>query len=117
MDDPTRVRRDLKEVLELQALPSDEARLKHDPKFVKRLAARHAQGYRSARENVADLVDAGTFVEYGRLRVAGQRKRRSLGVLQRTTPADGVITGTGKVNGGLYGAESDLTWCGVLAYD
>ena len=35
-------------------------------------------GQRTARENVADLVDPGTFVEYGPLAVAAQRRRRTL---------------------------------------
>ena len=38
---------------------------------------RRALGLRTARENIADLCDAGSFVEYGALAVAAQRSRRS----------------------------------------
>ena len=60
---------------------------------------RHAKGYRTARENLEDLVDAGSFVEYGQLAVAAQRSRRELEDLQQNTAADGVITGTATING------------------
>jgi acetyl-CoA carboxylase carboxyltransferase component len=69
---------------------------------------RHALGLRTARENVADLVDAGSFVEYGALAVAAQTQRRSAADLQANTPADGIITGIGTVAGRA---------CAVLAYD
>jgi acetyl-CoA carboxylase carboxyltransferase component len=54
---------------------------------------------RTARENVADLVDEGTFVEYAPLVVAAQRRRRSLEELIARTPADGLVGGVGKVAG------------------
>lgn len=60
---------------------------------------RHARGYRSARENLADLIDEGSFTEYGQLAVAAQRNRREYEDLQLKTAADGVITGIGTVNG------------------
>ncbi len=63
------------------------------------MARRHAAGCRSARENLADLLDAGSFTEYGALAVAAQRSRRSLEDLQKNTPADGLLTGTGTVDG------------------
>jgi len=72
------------------------------------MARRHATGLRSARENVADLLDAGSFSEYGALAVAAQRSRRTEEDLQRNTPADGLITGTGTVGGRP---------CAVMAYD
>jgi acetyl-CoA carboxylase carboxyltransferase component len=68
-------------------------------------ARRHARGYRSARENVADLVDTGTFQEYGQLAVAAQRSRRDYEDLQTSTAADGIITGTCTINAELVGAE------------
>ena len=37
----------------------------------------HATGLRTARENVADLCDPGSFSEYGALALAAQRARRS----------------------------------------
>jgi acetyl-CoA carboxylase carboxyltransferase component len=63
-------------------------------------AKRHAKGYRTARENVADLTDEGSFQEYGQLAVAAQRSRRDYVDLQSSTAADGVITGTCTINAG-----------------
>ena len=63
---------------------------------------RRAVGRRTARENVADLVDDGSFVEYGPLVIAAQRRRRSLEELIERTPADGMIGGIGTVNGDLF---------------
>lgn len=79
------------------------------------VARRHAQGLRTARENVADLLDAGSLCEYGALAVAAQRSRRSLDDLERSTPADGLVTATGTVNAGRFGAERSRV--AVMAYD
>ena len=86
------VRADLAEVLERHAITGDERR----PDAV---ARRHAAGHRTARENIADLVDEGSFVEYGALVVAAQRRRRSLDELIERTPADGLVGGLGTVAG------------------
>ncbi|WP_407927821.1 carboxyl transferase domain-containing protein [Hydrogenophaga crassostreae] len=91
-----------------QALTLDAAR----PQAV---AKRHALGMRTARENIADLCDEGSFLEYGSLAVAAQRQRRSEEDLVANTPADGMVTGIGSVNGGLFGAETSRTV--VMAYD
>ncbi len=61
-------------------------------------AKRHARGYRTARENLRDLVDPESFIEYGQLAVAAQRNRRDYEDLQTSTAADGVITGTCTIN-------------------
>jgi acetyl-CoA carboxylase carboxyltransferase component len=90
-----------------RALTEDAAR----PEAVE---ARHAKGGRTARENVADLVDPGTFVEYGRYAIAAQRGRRELEELRERTPADGLVAGTARVNGDLFGEEAA---CAVLSYD
>jgi acetyl-CoA carboxylase carboxyltransferase component len=103
----TTLRADLTEVLERRALTRDEAR----PDAVER---RRASGGRMARENIADLVDPGSFVEYGRFAVAAQRGRRELEELIRRTPADGLIAGTARINGELFGERSA---CAVLSYD
>jgi acetyl-CoA carboxylase carboxyltransferase component len=95
------VRDDLDEVLKRRALTRDEAR----PDAV---AGRHDAGGRTARENVADLVDEGSFVEYGRFAIAAQRNRRDLEELIARTPADGLVAGTARVNGKP---------CAVLSYD
>ncbi len=63
------------------------------------MARRRATGQRTARENVADLCDAGSFVEYGPLVVAAQRRRRPNEDLMRVTPADGLVGGVATIAG------------------
>lgn len=92
---------DYAELLRRRALTEDAAR----PDAVER---RHAAGGRTARENVADLVDAGSFVEYGRFAIAAQRFRRDVDDLVARTPADGLIAGTARIDGNP---------CAVLSYD
>lgn len=57
------------------------------------VAQRKSKGYRTARENLADLCDPESFVEYGQLAVAAQRQRRTMEELRANTPADGIVTG------------------------
>ena len=77
-----RVRPDLAEVVERHGLGLDAAR----PEAV---ARRRKTGQRTARENIDDLCDPGTFVEYGALVIAAQRRRRTIEDLIKNTPADG----------------------------
>ncbi len=63
------------------------------------VAKRHDTGARTARENIDDLFDEGTFTEYGALAVAAQRTKRPLPELQARTQGDGIICGTGTVDG------------------
>ncbi len=79
------------------------------------VAKRHRRGQRTARENVDDLCDPGSFQEYGQLVVAAQRRVRSMDDLIASTPADGLIAGFGTVNADAFGA--DAARCAVLAYD
>ncbi len=67
------------------------------------VAKRRSKGYRSARENLQDLCDENSFVEYGQLAVAAQRGRKSLDALRSETAADGVITGLATINHSLFG--------------
>ena len=106
--DPDHLRADLRRVIERHAFTLDAAR----PDAV---ARRHARGLRTARENVADLCDQGSFIEYGALAIAAQTRRRSREDLIANTPADGLVTGVGGVNGLIFGAEAART--AVLAYD
>ncbi|MFG2730533.1 carboxyl transferase domain-containing protein [Streptomyces canus] len=102
------IRSDLAEVLERHRIGLDEAR----PEAA---AKRHRTGQRTARENVADLCDNGTFTEYGPLAIAGQQRRRSLDDLIANTPADGMVTGVGRVNGETF--DADRSRCVVMSYD
>ncbi len=79
------------------------------------VAKRHGTGRRTARENIADLVDGDSFVEWGPLVVAPQRKRRSLAELIEKTPGDGLVGGIGSVNGDLFDEETAQTM--VVTYD
>src|ERR671919_382092 len=85
-------RADLAEVVDRHAAGLDDAR----PEAV---ARRRATGQRTTRENVADLLDPGSFVEYGPLTIAAQRRRRSIEDLIARTPADGLVAGVGTVDG------------------
>jgi acetyl-CoA carboxylase carboxyltransferase component len=91
----------LDEVLARRFLTTDAAR-------PEKVARRHAAGRRTARENIADLVDPGSFVEYGRVATAAQERRRDLAELVVETPADGLVGGTATVDGHP---------CAVLSYD
>jgi acetyl-CoA carboxylase carboxyltransferase component len=101
-------RDELAELLARRALTEDAAR-------AAAVSKRHAAGGRSARENLADLVDPGSFVEYGRFAIAAQRGRRELDDLIARTPADGLVGGTARVNGDLFAPERAA--CAVLSYD
>jgi acetyl/propionyl-CoA carboxylase alpha subunit/acetyl-CoA carboxylase carboxyltransferase component len=106
--DLDRIRPDLAEVIERHAIGSDARR----PDAV---ARRHKKGQRTARENVADLVDPGTFVEYGALQIAAQRRRRSVEDLIEKTPADGMVAGVGRINGEIF--PEHASQCVVMSYD
>ena len=109
------------EAVDLDAIRPDLAELNqrrnfgldaHRPEAV---AKRRKLGMRTARENVDAIVDPGSFIEYGALAIAAQRRRRSTDDLMRNTPHDGLVTGVGQVNGDLF--EEDKSRCAVLAYD
>ncbi len=102
------IRDDLAEVFARHAFGLDDSR----PEAV---AKRRKSGQRTARENLADLCDEGTFVEYGPLVLAAQRRRRSIDWLRANTPGDGVVMGLGQVNSHLF--ESSNARCALLAYD
>jgi acetyl/propionyl-CoA carboxylase alpha subunit/acetyl-CoA carboxylase carboxyltransferase component len=102
------IRPDLAAVLERHRGVLDETR----PQAVER---RRKTGQRTVRENVDDLLDPGSFVEYGSLVVAARRKRQSLEKLIQQTPADGMVMGLGRVNGKHFGDETARV--AVMAYD
>ncbi|MBG0832007.1 ATP-grasp domain-containing protein [Planomonospora sp. ID67723] len=107
VQDPDHIRPALHEVRHRWALTRDAAR----PDAV---AGRHERGYRTARENVAALLDADSLNEYGAFAVAAQRRRRGEEDLLRRSPADGLITGVGTVNADVFGQGAT---CAVAAYD
>jgi acetyl-CoA carboxylase carboxyltransferase component len=102
------VRSELSEFRERLAATRDENR----PEAV---ARRRKSNQRTAHENVADLVDPGSFQEYGALALAAQRSTRDIDDLVRASPADGLICGIGTVNAAHVSAERARTM--VLAYD
>jgi len=106
------IRPDLRKVIDRHAFTLDENRRAAVDK-------RHAQGGRTARENIADLCDSaadpGNFIEYGALAIAAQTRRRTLEDLVANTPADGMVTGIGSINTRQFGPEKSR--CAVLAYD
>jgi acetyl-CoA carboxylase carboxyltransferase component/biotin carboxylase len=106
--DPDYINPALAESLDRHARTRDGAR----PAAVER---RRKTGQRTARENVDNLLDPGSFIEYGALALAGQRRRRSLQQLIDQSPADGLIAGIGTVNAAVAG--EDNARCMVLAYD
>jgi acetyl/propionyl-CoA carboxylase alpha subunit/acetyl-CoA carboxylase carboxyltransferase component len=104
--DPDHIRPDLQRVIDRHAFTLDANRSAA-------VAKRHAQGSRTARENIADLCR--DFTEYGALAIAAQTRRRSLDDLIANTPADGMVTGIGSVNAAQFGA--DKSRCIIMAYD
>ncbi len=102
------VRSDLAEVFAAHNITLDQSR-------ERAVTKRHNLGMRTARENVADLCDDDSFAEFGALAIAAQRTRRDLDDLKQNTPADGLITGVGDVNGTLVGQENARTV--IMAYD
>jgi acetyl-CoA carboxylase carboxyltransferase component len=102
------IRPDLAEVLSRQALGLDQAR----PEAVSK---RRKTGQRTARENIADLVDPDSFIEYGALAMAAQRRRLAKDELMKKSPADGLIAGMGTINSHLF--ASDKARCVVMSYD
>ena len=102
------IRPDLAEAIERHRVTLDEAR----PEAV---AKRRKKQQRTARENVIDLVDTDSFLEFGALTIAGRRLRNSIEELIERTPADGLVTGIGSVNGEYF--EPEKAHCAVMAYD
>ena len=98
VDEP--LRDDHAELIRRRALTEDAAR----PDAIER---RHAAKGRTARENVAELIDPDSFVEYGRFAIAAQRFRRDVDDLVARTPADGLVAGTARIDGSP---------CAVLAW-
>ena len=93
---------DLQDLLARRALTEDAAR----PDAVER---RHAAGGRTARENVADLVDPGSFVEYGRFAIAAAARPARDRRPDRAHP--------GRRHDRRHGPRRAAGPCAVLSYD
>ena len=102
------IRDDLAEVKERHDIGLDGRR----PDAVEK---RRSREQRTARENIADLINMESYIEYGPLVVAPQRKRRSVEDLILNTPADGMIAGIGEVNADTFPEEK--AQCVVMSYD
>ncbi|WP_424441268.1 carboxyl transferase domain-containing protein [Parvibaculum sp.] len=102
------IRPDLQHVIDRHALGLDENR----PDAVER---RRKRNQRTVRENIAHLCDEGSFIEYGALALAAQRRRRSMEELLKMSPADGLVSGIGTVNASLFGEEKARAL--VMGYD
>src|SRR5690606_12370427 len=76
---------------------------------------RRKRNQRTVRENIAHLCDEGSFIEYGALALAAQRRRRSMEELLKMSPADGLVSGIGTVNASLFGEEKARAL--VMGYD
>ena len=101
------IRPDLAEVIGRHQITLDEAR----PDAVEK---RRKTNQRTARENIDDLCDPGTFVEHGQL-VLTPGTGLPLDEVIRKFPTDGMVTGIGSVNGELF--PSDQSRCVVMSYD
>ena len=101
-------RADLIEVEDRKRATLDEAR----PAAV---ARRRKTGQRTARENIQDLCDPGSFVEYGGLVIAGRSRRASTEELIKDSPADGLVMGLGTVNAALF--EDRRARVAAMSYD
>ena len=114
------------EIAEAEALDLDfvrpdlqEAMTRHGYKLDENrdtaVAKRRKTGHRTVRENINEICDPDTFVEYGSLAIAAQRRRRTVQDLMENTPGDGMVTGIGSVNGDLFPDQD--TQCVVMSYD
>jgi acetyl/propionyl-CoA carboxylase alpha subunit len=102
------IRADLAEVMERRARAFDAAR----PRAV---ARRRATGQRTARENIDDICDPGSFVEYGSLVLAARRRTTPLDELIEQSVADGLIMGLATINGETFPEQRSRAV--VVSYD
>jgi acetyl/propionyl-CoA carboxylase alpha subunit len=102
------IRPDLAEINHFQQLTKDESR----PAAT---AKRHDAGKRTARENIYDLCDEGTFTEYGSLVTATRFPKDTFEEIEERVTSVAMVLGLGRVNGDLVGAESAR--CVAMSYD
>ncbi len=64
----------------------------------KRIDAQHERGKLTARERIDVLLDPNSFEEYG---MFVEHRNTEFGMADKKTPGDGVVTGSGTINGRL----------------
>ncbi len=101
------LRSDVAEVIERHEITLDANR----PDAIEK---RRKTNQRTARENIDDLCDVGSFVEHGQLALTPGTGLPIEEVI-RKFPTDGMITGVGSINGEQFGKEKSRTV--VMAYD
>ncbi|WP_201832563.1 carboxyl transferase domain-containing protein [Microvirga zambiensis] len=102
------IRPDLAEVLDRKGLTLDQNR----PQAIER---RRKTGQRTARENIADLVDEDSFVEYGALALPLKQTKPTHREMTEVAPGDGLVMGLARVNGEHF--EDEKARCAVMSYD
>jgi len=102
------IRPDLQEAITRHSYGMDESRQTA-------VAKRRRTHHRTVRENIQDICDPDSFIEYGSLAIAAQRRRRSVDDLMQNTPGDGMVCGIGSVNSALVSEEQ--AQCIVMSYD
>ena len=112
------------EVIDLDEIRADVAEVQHfhylttDAARTQATAKRHDAGKRTARENIADLCDEGSFYEYSPLVTATRYRTDTLEELEERvikTAADAMVMGIGRVNGDVVGEENAR--CVAMSYD
>ncbi|MEO9254839.1 MAG: carboxyl transferase domain-containing protein, partial [Tepidiformaceae bacterium] len=78
------------------------------------VAKRHESGHTTARENITALCDPDSFVEFGPLVLASDPRLDLAGLIDKS-PADGIITGIGSINGDKF--DDPANQCMVMSYD
>ncbi len=82
-----------REIIEAYKVKREKIKQMGDPKAIEQ---RHKAGQWSVRERIDYFFDAGTFTEIG---LFVKHRTTHFGMDKREVPAEGVITGYGKVNG------------------
>ena len=103
-----RIRPDLQEAF-------DRREAGHDINRPEAVTKRKKKGHRTARVNIEDLCDEGSFIEYGSVVMAAQRRRRTEEDLIKNTTGDGMVCGLGHVNGNLFPDEQSRVM--AMSYD
>ena len=112
------------ETIDLDEIRADIAEIQHFRKFTtdevrtEATAKRHDAGKRTARENILDLCDPGTFFEYSPLTTATRFPDDTAEQLEERlikTAADAMVMGVGRVNSDIVG--KDNARCIAMSYD